>query len=109
MILDSPLNPLLMTALPGAEHRDDSRAGADHTTGTATVPIGSVHCFLRSTDRNKVVTLERGGEFTSHEGLPTSAFMGPSTHADSRFYGTRDISNTVEKLAGTVQDKLDRQ
>jgi Mn-containing catalase len=62
-----------------------------------------------STDRNKVVTLEQGNEFTYHEDPPTSAFMVTPTHSDSRFYGTTDISNTVEKRAGTVQDKLDRQ
>ncbi|MHA7209154.1 manganese catalase [Arthrobacter sp. MDT1-65] len=48
------------------------------------------------------------GEFTYHEGPTTSAPMGPPTHPDSRFYGTTEIPNTVEKLAGTVQDKLNR-
>ena len=49
------------------------------------------------------------GEFTYHDGPTTSAPMGPPTHPDSRFYGTTEIPNTVEKLAGTLQDKLNRE
>jgi Mn-containing catalase len=49
------------------------------------------------------------GEFTYHEGPTTSAPMPPATHPDSRFYGTTEIPNTVEKIAGTVQDKLNRE
>ena len=49
------------------------------------------------------------GEFTYHDGPTTSAPLGPPTHPDSRFYGTTEIPNTVEKLAGTLQDKLNRE
>jgi Mn-containing catalase len=49
------------------------------------------------------------GEFTYHEGPTTSAPMPPPTHVDSRFYGTTEIPNTVEKMAGTIQDKLNRE
>ncbi|MHA7179586.1 manganese catalase [Arthrobacter sp. MDB2-24] len=49
------------------------------------------------------------GEFTYHEGPTTSAPMPAVTHPDSRFYGTTEIPNTVEKMAGTVQDKLNRE
>jgi len=49
------------------------------------------------------------GEFTYHEGPTTSAPMPPVTHPDARFYGTTEIPNTVEKMAGTVQDKLNRE
>jgi len=31
------------------------------------------------------------------------------THPDSRFYRTTEIPNTVEKMAGIVQDKLNRE
>lgn len=30
----------------------------------------------------------------------------PPTHPDSRFYGTTELPNTVEKVSGAVQDKL---
>jgi Mn-containing catalase len=49
------------------------------------------------------------GEFTYHEGPTTSAPMPPPTHVDARFYGTTEIPNTVEKMAGTLQDKLKRE
>lgn len=49
------------------------------------------------------------GEFTYHEGPTTSAPMPPVTHPDARFYGTTEIPNTVEKMAGTMQDKLNRE
>ncbi len=49
------------------------------------------------------------GEFTYHEGPTTSAPMPPVTHPDSRFYGTTEIPNTVEKMEGTVQDKFNRE
>lgn len=49
------------------------------------------------------------GEFTYHEGPTTSAPMPPVTRPDSRFYGTTEIPNTVEKMAGTVQDKFNRE
>jgi Mn-containing catalase len=49
------------------------------------------------------------GEFTYHDGPTTSAPMPPPTHPDSRFYGTTELPNSVEKVAGTVQDKLNRE
>lgn len=35
--------------------------------------------------------------------------MPPPTHPDSRFYGTTEVPNRLEKLAGAVQDKLHRE
>jgi Mn-containing catalase len=49
------------------------------------------------------------GEFSYHEGPTTTAPMPPPTHPDSRFYGTTELPNTVEKLAGSAQDKLHRE
>ncbi|MBG6183681.1 hypothetical protein IWX65_001643 [Arthrobacter sp. CAN_A214] len=44
-----------------------------------------------------------------HDGPTTSAPMPPPTHPDARFYGTTEIPNVVEKAAGTIQDKLNRE
>jgi Mn-containing catalase len=49
------------------------------------------------------------GEFTYHEGPTTHAPMPDVTRPDARFYGTTDIPNTMEKIAGTVQDKLKKE
>ena len=49
------------------------------------------------------------GEFSYHEGPTTSAPMPDVTRPDARYYGTTDIPNVVEKVAGTVQDKLNRE
>ncbi|TNC17413.1 manganese catalase family protein [Georgenia sp. 311] len=49
------------------------------------------------------------GEHSYHEGPTTSAPMPPPTRPDARYYGTTDLPNTVEKIAGTVQDKLHRE
>lgn len=49
------------------------------------------------------------GEFTYHDGPTTSAPMPPPTHPDSRFYGTTELPNTMEKMAGAVQDKLHKE
>jgi len=49
------------------------------------------------------------GEFTYHDGPTTSAPMPPPTHPDSRFYGTTELPNTMEKIAGAVQDKLHKE
>ncbi|HWR85695.1 MAG TPA: manganese catalase family protein [Rhodoglobus sp.] len=46
------------------------------------------------------------GEFTYHDGPTTTAPMPPHTHPDSRYYGTTELPNVVEKAAGAVQDKL---
>ena len=40
---------------------------------------------------------------------PAGAPMPPPTRPDSRLYGTTDVPNAVEKIAGTVQDKLHRE
>lgn len=39
------------------------------------------------------------------EGVP----MPPPTRPDSRLYGTTELPNTMEKMAGTVQDKLHKE
>ncbi|MPV36986.1 manganese catalase family protein [Georgenia subflava] len=49
------------------------------------------------------------GEFTYHDGPTTTAQMPAVTHPDARIYGTTDVPNRVEKIAGTVQDKLHRE
>jgi Mn-containing catalase len=49
-----------------------------------------------------------GHEFTYHDGPTTSAPMPPPTRPDARMYGTTDVPNTVEKVAGRVQDALHR-
>lgn len=49
------------------------------------------------------------GQFTYHEGPTTTAPMPPPTHPDSRLYGTTELPNLVEKVAGAAQDKLKRE
>jgi Mn-containing catalase len=49
------------------------------------------------------------GEFEYLDGPQTSVPMPPPTHPDSRFYGTTELPNIVEKAAGTVQDKLHKE
>ncbi|WP_104102204.1 manganese catalase family protein [Arthrobacter sp. 08Y14] len=49
------------------------------------------------------------GEFTYHDGPTTSAPMPPPTRVDARYYGTTDLPNIVEKTAGAVQDKLNKE
>ena len=49
------------------------------------------------------------GEFSYHDGPTTTAPMPDVTRPDARYYGTTDIPNVVEKVAGTVQDKLNRE
>lgn len=49
------------------------------------------------------------GEFTYHDGPTTSAPMPPPTHPDARFYGTTELPNTMEKVAGRVQDALKKE
>jgi Mn-containing catalase len=49
------------------------------------------------------------GEFTYLDGPQSSVPMPPPTHPDSRFYGTTELPNTVEKVAGAVQDKLNKE
>ncbi|MFR9806799.1 manganese catalase family protein [Pseudonocardia sp. RS010] len=54
-------------------------------------------------------TPDGNGEFTYHEGPTTSAPMPPPTHPDSRFYGTTELPNTMEKAAGLAQDTLHKE
>ncbi len=49
------------------------------------------------------------GEFTYKDGPTSSVPMPPPTHPDSRYYGTTEIPNRVEKIAGTVQDMLNKE
>ena len=51
------------------------------------------------------------GEFSYHEAPGTSDVvpMPRPTRPDARFYGTTDLPNAVEKVAGAVQDKLHRE
>lgn len=46
------------------------------------------------------------GEFSYHDGPTTTAEMPPPTHPDSRFYGTTELPNVMEKVAGTAQDAM---
>ncbi|MBD8061279.1 manganese catalase family protein [Oceanitalea stevensii] len=54
-------------------------------------------------------SIDGKGEHTYHDGPTTSAPMPPPTRPDARLYGTTDLPNAVEKIAGTVQDKLHRE
>ncbi|WP_221180657.1 hypothetical protein [Curtobacterium sp. PhB115] len=49
------------------------------------------------------------GEYSYHDGPTSSVPMAPPTHPDSRFSGTTELPNTVEKTAGAVQDKLNKE
>jgi Mn-containing catalase len=49
------------------------------------------------------------GEFTYVAEPPVGVPMPPPTRPDSRLYGTTDLPNAVEKIAGTVQDKLHKE
>ncbi|GAA1527496.1 Mn-containing catalase [Microbacterium ginsengiterrae] len=49
------------------------------------------------------------GEFTYHDGPTTTSPMPPPTHPDSRFYGTTELPNVVEKVAGAAQDALRKE
>ena len=49
------------------------------------------------------------GEFSYHDGPTTSAPMPPPTHPDARYYGTTELPNAVEKVAGAAQDKLKKE
>ncbi|PKI90739.1 manganese catalase [Actinomycetales bacterium SN12] len=44
------------------------------------------------------------GEFSYHEGPTTSAPMPSHTRPDARLYGTTDMPNIIEKVAGAAQD-----
>jgi Mn-containing catalase len=49
------------------------------------------------------------GEFTYVAEPPVGVPMPAPTRPDARFYGTTDLPNAVEKIAGTVQDKLHKE
>lgn len=48
-------------------------------------------------------------EFTYVETPPEGVQMPPPTKPDSRFCGTTEVPNVVEKAAGAVQDKLKKE
>lgn len=49
------------------------------------------------------------GEFSYHEGPTTTAPMPEPTRPDARLYGTTDAPNIVEKAAGSIQDKFNKE
>lgn len=49
------------------------------------------------------------GEFSYLPEPPAGVPMPPPTHPDARFYGTTELPNTVEKLAGRAQDALHKE
>ncbi len=49
------------------------------------------------------------GEFTYHGGPTSTAPMPPVTHPDARLYGTTELPNAVEKIAGAAQDKFRKE
>ncbi len=49
------------------------------------------------------------GEFSYVAEPVAGAPMPPPTHPDSRYYGTTELPNTMEKIAGAVQDKLHKE
>jgi Mn-containing catalase len=49
------------------------------------------------------------GEFSYVAEPQAGVPMPPPTHPDARFYGTTELPNTVEKMAGAVQDKLHKE
>jgi Mn-containing catalase len=49
------------------------------------------------------------GEFTYVPEPEAGVPMPPPTHPDVRFYGTTELPNTVEKLAGKAQDALHKE
>ena len=49
------------------------------------------------------------GTFTYVPEPPAGVPMPPPTHPDSRFYGTTELPNAMEKIAGKVQDVLKRE
>ncbi|MFD1506818.1 manganese catalase family protein [Georgenia yuyongxinii] len=54
-------------------------------------------------------TPDGNGEFSYHDGPTTTAPMPDVTRPDARMYGTTDVPNRVEKIAGSVQDKLKKE
>ena len=54
-------------------------------------------------------SVDGNGEHTYHDGPTTSAPYPKPTHPDSRLYGTTELPNAMEKMAGTVQDKLKKE
>jgi Mn-containing catalase len=54
-------------------------------------------------------TPDGNGEFSYHDGPTTTAPMPAPTRPDARMYGTTDVPNPVEKVAGVAQDKLAKE
>ncbi|WP_448071850.1 manganese catalase family protein [Georgenia yuyongxinii] len=54
-------------------------------------------------------TPDGNGEFSYHDGPTTTAPMPDVTRPDARMYGTTEVPNRVEKIAGSVQDKLKKE
>lgn len=54
-------------------------------------------------------SIDGKGEHTYHDGPTTTAPYPSPTRPDARLYGTTDLPNRVEKIAGAVQDKLHRE
>ncbi|GGM08465.1 manganese catalase family protein [Nakamurella endophytica] len=54
-------------------------------------------------------SIDGKGEFSYVAEPPAGVPMPPPTHPDSRFYGTTELPNVVEKVAGVIQDKLNRE
>jgi len=49
------------------------------------------------------------GEFSYRAEPEQGVPMPPPTHPDTRFYGTTELPNTVEKVAAATQDKLNKE
>ena len=49
------------------------------------------------------------GEFTYVAEPQAGVPMPPPTHPDSRFYGTTELPNIVEKTAGAAQDAMNME
>ncbi|MUN62663.1 manganese catalase family protein [Kocuria sediminis] len=54
-------------------------------------------------------TPDGNGEFGYKDQPMAGVPMPPPTHPDARFYGTTEVPNRVEKVAGALQDKLNRE
>ena len=48
-------------------------------------------------------------EYREAPGTDATVPLPPPTHPDARLFGTTDVPNAVEKVAGTVQDKLHKE
>lgn len=71
-------------------------------------PLGITENAAQS-DPTVAAIVDGKGEFSYHEGPTTTAEMPPPTRPDARFYGTTDMPNIVEKVAGAAQDMLNKE